>query len=163
MAISNYIRSLRDRIGTELLQVPSVAAIIRDDGGRILLQRRTSDGAWSLPAGAIDPGESPAHAVAREVREETGLRVVPERIVGVFGGRGFSHTYANGDRVEYLVVLFACRVVGGEPGGEDDETAELRYFEPGEMPELALAYPRHLFANDPGGDPYFMWDGDPNE
>ncbi len=163
MAISSYIRNLRDRIGTELLQVPSVAAIIRDGEGRILLQRRTSDGAWSLPAGAIDPGEAPAHAMAREVREETGLHVVPERVVGVFGGEGFSHTYENGDRVEYLVVLFACRVVGGELGGEDDETAELRYFKPGEMPELASAYPRHLFADDADSAPYFRWESDRKE
>jgi 8-oxo-dGTP pyrophosphatase MutT (NUDIX family) len=139
------MKSLRDRVGTDLLQVPSVAAIVRDEAGRVLLQRRTSDGRWSLPAGAIDPGESPAQAVIREVREETGLRVLPRRIAGVFGGEGFSHVYENGDRVEYLAVLFECDVTGGDLGGEDDETAELRYFEPSEMPALALAYPREVF------------------
>jgi 8-oxo-dGTP pyrophosphatase MutT (NUDIX family) len=155
MGISSYIKNLRGKIGTGLLQVPSVAAIIRDESGRVLLQLRTSDGRWSLPAGAIDPGESPAEAIVREAREETGLHVTPRKIVGVFGGEGFAHTYGNGDSVEYLAVLFACDVIGGELRGEDDETAELRYFDPREMPDLAQPYPRHLFARDADGETYF--------
>ena len=99
-----------------------------------------------------------AEAVIREVREETGLRVAPGRIAGVFGGREFGHTYGNGDRVEYLAVLFECDVLGGDLEGEDDETAELRYFDPEEMPELVLPYPRELFAREPSGErAWFAW------
>lgn len=142
-------------IGTALLQVPSVAAVIRDDAGRVLLQRRASDGAWSLPAGAIDPGESPAEGVVREVLEETGLRAVPHAVLGVFGGERYRHTYGNGDRVEYLVVVFACSVIGdppaeGTPAGHDSETLELRWFAPEAMPRLALPYPPELFTVRPG-------------
>lgn len=142
-------------IGTALLQVPSVAAVIRDEAGRVLLQRRASDGAWSLPAGAIDPAESPAEAVVREVLEETGLAVVPDAVLGVFGGERYRHTYAGGDRVEYLVVVFACSVTGdlpveGVPAGHDGETLELRWFAPEAMPPLALPYPPELFSARPG-------------
>ena len=92
------------------------------------------------------------------MREETGLRVAPGRIAGVFGGREFGHTYGNGDRVEYLAVLFECDVLGGDLEGEDDETAELRYFDPEEMPELVLPYPRELFAREPSGErAWFAW------
>jgi len=58
MAISDYLKDLRSRVGHQLLQVPSVAAIIRDEKNRILLQK-TSENIWSLPAGAIEPGETP--------------------------------------------------------------------------------------------------------
>jgi len=94
MGISTYLRDLRREVGTALALLPGVAAIIRDEHERVLLQRRSDDNTWSLPAGAIDPGEAPAQALIREVWEETGLRVVPRRILGVFGGSGgFRFTY----------------------------------------------------------------------
>ena len=151
MGMSPYVRELRGVIGTRLLLLPAVAALVRDEEGRILLQRRSDDGCWNLPAGAVDPGESPADAVVREVREETGLEVRPVRVAGVFGGRGdgLHVRYANGDEVEFTVVLFACRVLGGELGGLDGETLELRWFAPAERPRFHFDYPDALF--EPGG------------
>jgi 8-oxo-dGTP pyrophosphatase MutT (NUDIX family) len=146
MPISDQIRELRSLIGTRLLQVPSVAAIIRDADGGILLQLRSRNGRWGLPSGAIDPGETPEEAVVREVREETGLEVEPLRLLGVFSGRNFRYTYDNGDEVEYMVALFECRVVGGQAGDFDDETLEVRCFSPDEVPELEMPYPRELFG-----------------
>ena len=107
--------------------------------------RRSDDGEWSLPAGAVEPGESPAAAVVREVGEETGLVVEPERVLGVFGGEGFRHTYPNGDVVEYTVVVFACRPVGGRLEPRDGEALGFGYFAPGAMPPLQLPYPADLF------------------
>ncbi|RYD17210.1 MAG: NUDIX domain-containing protein, partial [Verrucomicrobiaceae bacterium] len=51
------------------------------------------DGTWSLPAGAIEPGESPAEAVAREVLEETGLTCISSEVIAVLGGGDFRFTY----------------------------------------------------------------------
>ena len=84
----------------------------------------------------------------REVYEETGLHVVPEKVAGVFGGEGFRHTYPNGDRLENVSIVFFCRVTGGTLGGLDEETLELRYVLPEEFPEpsgLLKRYPRELF------------------
>ena len=53
--------------------VPGGSAIVEDDRGRILLQRRADSGNWSLPGGVMEIGESIGDAVVREVREETGL------------------------------------------------------------------------------------------
>lgn len=157
MAISDYLKKLRGKIGHDLLLLPSVAAIIRDERGRILLQGK-SDDVWSLPAGAIEPGETPAQAIVREVWEETILIVRPLRIVGVFGGaNGFRYTYSNGDAVEYAVVLFECEKVGGELGKRDDETVKLEYFPLEEMPELPIKYPRKLFLQS-AEETYFDWD-----
>jgi len=157
MPISDYLKNLRGKIGGELLLLPSVAAIIRDGQGRILLQGKAED-VWSLPAGAIEPGETPAQAVIREVWEETGLIVRPVSIAGVFSGaNGFRFTYSNGDAVEYTVILFECEKIGGELGGRDEETLRLKYFTPDEMPQLPIKYPRRLFS-EPTKNAYFDWD-----
>jgi 8-oxo-dGTP pyrophosphatase MutT (NUDIX family) len=107
---------------------------------------RFDDGRWGLPAGAVDPGEGPAEAVVREVREETGLEVRATRIAGAFGGEGFRHRYPNGDEVEYTVVVYECIVIDGSLEAQDGEAVDLRYFAPDEAPELQLPYPRALFT-----------------
>ncbi|MCB0712998.1 MAG: NUDIX domain-containing protein [Ignavibacteriae bacterium] len=145
MAISPYLKELREKVGTQLLLVPSVGAIIRDDEGNILLQKVSFDERWSIPGGAIDPGETPEEAVVREVREETGLHVYPSHILAVLGGEDFRYTYPNGDQVEYHFPLFVCNIIGGELGGLDDETEELRFFPATALPELTLPYPVEIF------------------
>lgn len=140
--MSPYFRRLRAKIGRDLLLLPSVAAVIRDAEGRLLLQEKSSGEGWSLPAGAIEPGETPEHCLRREVLEEAGLIVVPTRIVGVFGGEDFRYVYPNGDAVEFTVVLYRCAVIGEAPGGPSDpETKSLRWFARDKMPKLPLAYP----------------------
>ncbi|TBF40447.1 NUDIX domain-containing protein [Rhizobium leguminosarum] len=136
-----YLMELRRLIGNRLLQLPSVAAVIHDHAGDLLLQEKASGEGWSLPAGAIEPGETPQEAIIREVMEETGLAVVPTTVLGVFGGRDFRYTYPNGDQVEYVVTLFKCRVAADRGAWTDTETRALRYFAPDDMPALALPYP----------------------
>jgi 8-oxo-dGTP pyrophosphatase MutT (NUDIX family) len=139
--MSPYFKQLRAKIGHDLVLMPSVAAVIRDSSGRLLLQEKSSGEGWSLPAGAIEPGESPEQAVEREVLEETGLVVAPTEVLGVFGGRHFRYVYPNGDAVEYTVVLFRCTAIRDTSAALDRETKALRYFAKAEMPRLALPYP----------------------
>ena len=87
--------------------MPSVAGLIRNNKGELLLQKK-SDGSWSLPAGAIEPSETPEQAIKREILEETGYTTNKIRLCGVFGGERFRHVYPNGDQVEYLVALYEC-------------------------------------------------------
>jgi mutator protein MutT len=158
MPISEYLGALREKIGSSLVLMPGVAAVIRDEQGNVLLGRRSDNGKWGLPAGAIDPGETPAEAIVREVYEETGLHVIPVRILGVFGGKDFRMKYPNGDQVEYTVVLFECRVVGGELCLLDGESLELDYVDPDDIPDLGQPYPRELFRPDNGQSAVFQWD-----
>lgn len=141
--MSPYYAELRKSIGNSLLLMPSVAALIRDASGRLLLQRK-GDGTWSLPAGAIEPGESPEEAVRREIREETGHELLSFRLVAVFGGAEFRFTYSNGDRVEYVVAVFECVTEQRDAANLDAETVELRYFAEEEFPGLQLPYPMSL-------------------
>lgn len=137
----DYIMRLRSKIGKQLILLPSVAAVIRDDRGRILLQQKASGEGWSLPAGGIEPGETPEEAIRREVLEETGLVVEDAELLDVFGGRGFRYTYPNGDEVEYTVVLFGCTARGEAGTGRDPETRRVKFVSRDEMPGLALPYP----------------------
>lgn len=139
--MTSYLMKLRGLVGNRLLLVPSVAAIIHDQDGNLLLQEKASGEGWSLPAGAIEPGETPQEAIIREVMEETGLTVAPTTILGVFGGTEFRYTYPNGHQVEYVVTLFKCEVLADQDFWTDNETRSLEYFARDDMPPLALPYP----------------------
>ncbi|SNR89436.1 NUDIX domain-containing protein [Geodermatophilus saharensis] len=97
-----------------------VGAVVLDDAGRLLLVRRRNApgrGLWSVPGGRVEPGESLVAAVAREVREETGLQVR----VGAEVGR----VQIPGDGVVYDVVDFGCTLADprAEPVPGDDADA----------------------------------------
>ncbi len=146
MSASDYIKEVRSKIGTMPLLIPGVAGIILNENKELLLQQK-SDGTWSLPAGMIEPQESPVQALIREVREETGLDVKVDRLLGVFGGEGL--TYPNGDQVEYTVIMFKCVVESCSQSVIDDETVSLKWFSKGNMPRLELPYPLDcLFAEN---------------
>ncbi|WHP66383.1 NUDIX domain-containing protein [Vibrio harveyi] len=148
MSASHYLKELRSKVGNQVLMIPGVAAVILNESNQLLLQKK-SDGSWSLPAGMIEPGESPSQAVIREVREETGLAVEVERVLGVFGGEGFGFAYPNGDQVEYTVIMFKCQQTGQFAEDLDEETIELAWFSRSDMPTLALPYPLEcLFAEN---------------
>lgn len=141
-------------MGQDLLLIPAVAAVIHNAEGALLLQEKHREG-WSLPAGAIEPGESPEEAVRREVLEETGLIISSTRIKGVMGGSDFRYMYPNGDLVEYQVVLFHCTVLERETHPLDPETKSLRYFYRADMPTLALPYPPEMLYGAGNSDAIF--------
>jgi len=107
-----------------LILALSVAAIIGDEIGPILFDKKR-DRRWRLPDRAIEPGENPAQAIVRQVRGETGLKIKPERIVGVFGGRGFPYRYPSGGQVEYTIVSSECSRGGSEEQFDTEETEHL--------------------------------------
>jgi 8-oxo-dGTP pyrophosphatase MutT (NUDIX family) len=135
MGMSDYVRRLREKVGHDLLFMPSVQALIRDDAGRILLVRHV-EGRWQLPGGAVDPGETPAGALRRECMEEMGVVVEPVRIVGVYGGPNHRITYSNGDEAAWIATIFEARLVSGEPAPSDDETIDVGWFAVDELDAL---------------------------
>jgi 8-oxo-dGTP diphosphatase len=136
MGISPYVRAIRQKIGNDFLLLPSVGAVIFDDHRRVLLQQAADDGKWYVPGGAIDPGEEPADAVAREMLEETGLVVEPRRLINVVTAPIV--IYPNGHEVQYVTTTFLCDVTGGTLRVADDESLEIRYFALDALPDLRL-------------------------
>ena len=93
---------------------------------------------WMTVGGATEPDESPSDAAVREMWVETGLHMVPVRVLGVFGGREFRVSYPNGDEAAYTVILFEVRLLGGRLRADGEEAAALRYV----TAEEADALPR---------------------
>ena len=123
MAMSPHVRRLRAALGSELLVLPSVTGIVFDERDRILLVRQSDGDVWSAPGGSIEPDETPADAVVREVWEETGLYTAPVRLLGVYGGPVCVVTYPNGDRTAYVMTVFECEVRSGSLRPSDETTA----------------------------------------
>lgn len=122
-----------DRIGkTAKLTVGCAAIIFDSTQNKILLTRRTDNGRWCLPGGAMDAGESVAEACEREVREETGLIVKAKKLIGVYSNPHIVIAYADGTRKHVVSMAFEVEVLGGELG-LSDETTEYGYFSRDEM------------------------------
>jgi len=142
MPMSEYVRRLRDAIGTELLLLPSVAVILRDEQARILLVRDAGHRQWALLGGGVDPGESPRAAAIREAREEIGVDIELGDVITAMGGREYEVEYANGDRTAYVTVVFDGRITGGELVPDGVEVLEARWFAAADLPSADL----HFFA-----------------
>lgn len=112
---------------------PKVAAgVVATIEGRILLVRRNHEparGRWSFPSGYVDAGEAVEAAAVREVREETGVEVRIERLLGVYSGPG----------EDVIFVAYAGEVTGGEPA-PGDEASEVALFAPDELPALPFPH-----------------------
>jgi ADP-ribose pyrophosphatase YjhB (NUDIX family) len=121
-------------------------------GDRILMVRETIDGRWSLPGGWADVGLTPAEVAVKEVREESGLEVVAERLLAVLDKKKHSHPP---DLYHIYKIFMLCRETGGTLTGSM-ETSESAFFGPSEFPPLSepritLEQIRLMYAhkNDP--------------
>jgi 8-oxo-dGTP diphosphatase len=107
-------------MGGGIRKIRCVGGVIHDTQGRLLLVRRANDpgrGLWSLPGGRVEPGESDAEALARELFEETGLTVAPGRLVGTVTRPATTGVYQIND--------YEAQVTGGAltPGDDAAEAA----------------------------------------
>jgi 8-oxo-dGTP pyrophosphatase MutT (NUDIX family) len=136
MAIPDFIKSLRAKIGTDLLQIPTVGVLAYDEGGRLLLIQDKSSGLWGLPGGIIDPHELPSDAAVRETWEEAGVLVELTRLLGVFAGEHFAGVYENGDQVACVATIFVARAIRGTPRPDGVETADARFLHADERVDL---------------------------
>lgn len=118
--------------------VPSVTAVVRDKGGRVLLIHKIDNDLWALPGGAHDPGERIADTVVREVREETGLDVVVTRLVGTYTNPNHVMAYGDGEVRQQFSLCFEAEWTGGEPRKDGTETKAVRWVDPNDIDKVKM-------------------------
>src|SRR3954463_13218061 len=132
--------------GTAGYVTPKVAvgAVVGNDEGKILLIQRSDSGVWLYPTGWADIGYSAAEVVVKEVEEETGILVEPQRLIMVLDGLRLGFT-----RIPLYSLVFLCRAVGGELIPHPLETRDVGWFTEENLP-FPLAgvqgWKEHAFA-----------------
>jgi ADP-ribose pyrophosphatase YjhB (NUDIX family) len=110
-----------------------IRAVVFDSRDRLLMVREKADGMWSLPGGWADVGFSPSEIAAKEVREETGLTVQPERLIAVFDKKCHPHP----PHLHYVYKIFiGCGLLGGELQTAFD-TLDAGFFAKDRIPALS--------------------------
>lgn len=131
----NYIPWIREKIGHDRIFLNVAGIVVFDDTGKVLLQKRSnSEDLWGFPGGVMELGESAAETAIREVREETGLDVKIDSLLGVY--TKYFHQYRNGDQAQPIAIAFTGSIVGGELFIDRKETFDLKFFHLDEVPEL---------------------------
>ncbi|GGI76764.1 NUDIX hydrolase [Saccharopolyspora subtropica] len=115
--------------------VVAVAAIVRDELGRVLMIERTDNGLWAVPGGAQDIGETTREAAIREVLEETGIKVEVTGIVGIYSDPRHVIAYDDGEVRQEFSIVFHAKRVGGEPR-TSSESRQVHWVEPKEIDRL---------------------------
>ena len=145
--VSDQIGTVRASIGTAVyIGVGATAVVVRGDGRLLLLQHVGEDG-WRFPAGFADLGENLAHTAVREVREETGLHIAPERIMAVYSSPRLNHTYPNGDQIKNAGVMFRAKLLGGDVRLDSSEIQEMAWVLPEEVVGMVNGRNRGFFTS----------------
>lgn len=141
MPIPDFIVELRRSIGNAPLWLAGVTAVtIRE--GKVLLVKRSDNGAWTAVTAIVEPGENPADCAAREVREETGVSACAIRLAWVHVTPPTVH--ANGDHAQYLDHVFRMQWLSGEPFPADDESTAAAWFDLDELPPMTANMCRRI-------------------
>ena len=128
--VKNYIKTLRQKVGHELIILNFAGGILANSKNEILLQKRSDFNAWGLPGGALEFGESAPKACVREFLEETGLKVRTKSLLGV--STNFIQHYPNQDVAQAVTV----ELVEKMSKEISSETLDLKYFSKDKLPKI---------------------------
>ncbi|GAB3429119.1 NUDIX hydrolase [Flindersiella endophytica] len=118
--------------------VPSVNVAVTNDVGELLLIRRSDNGNWAMPGGAIDLGESVSQAGIRETKEETGIDCEVTGLVGIFTEPKHIILYtSNGEARQEFSIVLTGRATGGQPTLSSEST-EVRWIPTADIPALQM-------------------------
>lgn len=124
----SYVGQLRALAGDRTLMFIGARAVLLDPAGHLLLIQRSDNGHWAMPAGAMELGESIADCAAREVWEETGLRVRAVTAFALHTGPDYTITNMYGDTYQLFTVAFRVDAWDGDLVTVTDETTDAAFF-----------------------------------
>lgn len=133
-------RSMRNEI------LPAVSAIILNERGEVLMQRRSDTKKWCIISGHVEFGESVEQAIIREVMEETNTSSEVIRLIGVYSSPIYTTYYYPDRTVQYVVTYFEVRLESEiRSDWKNHETEEFGYFPIDNLPlEIDLINPNWL-------------------
>ncbi|MFF2374167.1 NUDIX domain-containing protein [Streptomyces xiamenensis] len=117
--------------------VVAASAVVTNEHGDILLQRRRDSGLWALPGGGMEMTESLPGAAIREVKEETGLDIEITGLVGTYTDPRHIIAYTDGEVRRQFNICFTARVIGGHLAISEEST-ELGFFSSNEIESLSM-------------------------
>ncbi|MGA2504286.1 MAG: NUDIX domain-containing protein [Anaerolineales bacterium] len=127
-----------DRISKQAkLRLSCSAILFNGDRTKVLLTRRKDNWSWCLPGGMIEAGETVSEGCAREVWEETGLKVRILRLTGIYSDPHQLVEYPDGNQAFIVVLNFEVELLEGEPR-LSSETIGVDWFPIGEAVEMDL-------------------------
>jgi len=108
----------------------TVAAVVGNDDGELLLVQRAESGLWLYPTGWADVGYSPSEVVLKEVLEETGIHCEVVRPIAILDGFRLGFT-----GIPLYSLVFHCRMTGGDLKAHPLECRDVGFFAEGDLPE----------------------------
>lgn len=132
--MASYIKDMRKFVGHRPVLMCGASVFVEDDMGRILLERRSDNGCWGYPGGAVELYEEVEEAARRELLEETGITAHELELFGVFSGKELSYTYPNKDEVSIVDIAYICRSFSGTLKPQKSEVTELVFFDIDNIP-----------------------------
>ena len=130
---NDYVKYIRSMVGHNKIIMNASGAIIEKDG-MILLQRRSDNGKWGLPGGIMEMDETYQEGAIREVKEETGLDIKLDYLVGIYHNKSLK--WPSGDKAHVICAVFKAHILSGDIQ-KDHESLELKFFSKDNLPEIA--------------------------
>ena len=141
----SYPGQVRKLVGKQEIIITGARAVIRDQHGRVLFIRRRDNGLWSLPAGSQELGESILDCLGREVKEETGLKVISATPMAIYSQ--LSVVTAYDDPCQLFLVQFLVDEWSGALVKETDETVDACFFSLREPPQKIPDFYREVLED----------------
>jgi 8-oxo-dGTP pyrophosphatase MutT (NUDIX family) len=140
-----YVEDLRALIGHRRIILNGSAVIVENEGGLILMQQRKyPHGRWALPGGLMELGESTIETAKRELLEETGLTIGELKLLGVYSGKEYLCTAANGDEWYVVTVVYITNEFKGVPSVNDGESIAFKWVDPRCLPDDTAKTHRYM-------------------
>ena len=144
--MAEYIMDLRKIVGSRPIIATGSVVIVCDKEGRVLLQRRSDNGCWGLPGGAMELGESFEDTARREALEETGLTVGKLTLLGLHSGENTFYEYPNGHQVYNATAVFVTSDFIGNIKADGSEGLALDFFDLRDLPQNISPPDKPIFS-----------------
>ncbi|MCL1631886.1 NUDIX domain-containing protein [Sporolactobacillus sp. CPB3-1] len=134
-----YIQELRSKIGHDPVILVGAVALIHDETGAVLLQKRTYPrGSWGIPGGLMELGESAEETVVREFQEEAGILIGNLQLFQVYSGAQVPSIAKNGDLYYPVTIAYEAELLSAEWQIDPEESAGFEFRTKEKVPKRLL-------------------------